>query len=333
MKLGYYLKDKAYAIIISFISLILIIFLLIFLDAHILLIYSIPIIYIITLLLILIKDFIVKKNFYYDMTKKLDNLDKKYLITELINNVPFIEGEIFINYLYEIDKNYLEDLNKYKITNKEFREYIELWCHEIKTPIATSKIIIDNNANKTTNSILEEVEKINSLIEQVLFYARSDSVEKDYIITKTDLKNVIENVIKKNKKILINKKIKINIVGNGIVKSDTKWLEFIIDQIITNSIKYVLNDPVIDINIKQNKNNVILTIKDNGIGIRSDEVNRVFDKGFTGSNGRNYKASTGIGLYLVKKLCDKLNHNISISSNEGEYTKVSIVFPLNDMTN
>lgn len=332
MKLGTYLKDKGYAIIISFIGLILIIFLLVFLEAHILLIYSIPILYVAVLLLILLKDFNVKRVFFNETNNKLNNLDKKYLITEIINNASFVEGELFLNYLYEINKNYIEDLNKYKLTNKEFREYIELWCHEVKTPIATSKMIIDNNKNKTTENILEEVDRINTLIEQILFYARSDSVEEDYIISKVNLRDTIEIVIKKNKKALINNKVKININGSAIVESDTKWLEFIIDQIIVNSIKYIKNDPKIDIDIKELKNNVILTIKDNGIGIKSDEIDRVFDKGFTGSNGRIYKASTGMGLYLTKKLCDRLGHSITISSRENEYTKLNVVFPLSDMT-
>lgn len=333
MKLIDYVKDKILEIMITVLGFILILFLLIFLNAHILLVISLPIIYMAVLILIFINNYIKRKTFYKNMNNKLQELDKKYLITEIINNSSFIDANIFLNYLYDIDKCYMEEINKYKISNQEFREYIELWCHEIKTPIATSNMIIDNNKSVVTNEIKEEINKIDAFIEQVLFYARSGNVEKDYIISKINLKSVIEDIIKKNKKTLISNKIKISINGELYVESDIKWLDFIINQILINSIKYKKdNNSEIKIEMVQNKNNVILSITDNGIGIKPDEIDRVFDKGFTGTNGRINKKSTGIGLYLVKKMCDKLGHNITIESVENKYTNVIIVFPLSNLT-
>lgn len=334
MRLTDYIKDKFINIFTVFIGLLLILFLLVFLDAHILLKISIPMIYVILYLLIFLNDCQKRYRFYKNMSKKLDNLDKKYLITEIIKDASFIDGNIFLDYLYEIDKCYIEDINKYKISNKEFREYIELWCHEIKTPIATSKMIIDNNKNNVTSSILEETEKIESFVEQVLYYSRSETVEKDYIVTKLKLRRIIDNVIKKNKKDLISNKIKVDINDiDVIVDSDSKWLEYILNQIIVNSIKYKKDkNSYIKIYSKDNDNNVILYIEDNGIGISNDEVDRVFDKGFTGRNGRIKYVSTGMGLYLCKKLCDRLGHNINITSKEGVNTVVSIIFPKNSLT-
>ena len=166
-----------------------------------------------------------------------------------------------------------------------------------------------------------------------MYYVRSNKVEKDYIIKKTNLRKVIDNVITKNKKDLINKKIKIDIKVKDYVYSDSKWLEFIINQIIINSIKYTKENPEIIIKQIKTKENVILSIKDNGIGIKKEEQNKVFNKGFTGTNGRKNNNSTGIGLYLVKKLTEKLGHNIKIISKENIGTEVQIIFPVNSLTN
>ncbi len=335
MKFIEYLKDKFLSVFISFLSIVLILFLLLFLNAHILLIVFIPVILFTVYLILFIYNYARKRDFYNSLKISLDKLDKKYLITEILKKPDFLDGEILLDSLYEIDRSYIEELEKYKYNAKELKEYIELWCHEIKTPIATSKLIMDNNKSEVTESILEEIEKIESHVEQVLYYARSENVEKDYIIKQVDLKNIIQDVLRQNKKSLIKKKIKINIFLNSVlVESDSKWLEFIINQIISNSIKYSKEKGcIIDINYKLNKNNTILTIKDNGIGINSSDINKVFDKGFTGSNGRSKYSSTGIGLYLCKKLCDKLGHNLFISSKLNKETIVTIVFPNSSLMN
>lgn len=332
MKIIDYLKDKIVSIIVFIISILLVLLMLNISKVSTFIIYLIIIILSLNYIFIIIYDFIIRKNFYDNFKKTLDNLDKKYLITEMINNTVFIDSKKILEYLYEIDKSMHEEVNNYKYNVNEFKEYIELWCHEIKTPIATSKLIIDNNKNDITLSILEEINRIELYVEQVLFYSRSDVVDKDYIITNIKLKDVIDNVVKRNRKDLINKKIKINIKCDSFVDSDTKWLEFILNQIITNSIKYLKNKSAyISIETIENKNNVILNIMDNGIGINSDDINKVFNKGFTGNNGRKYN-STGMGLFLCKKLCDKLGHNICIKSKENIGTTVSIIFPKSSLT-
>ena len=332
MKILDYLKDKLLSIIIFIISLLLVLLMLNISKVNEYIVILIIIILILNYIIVNVYDYLKRKSFYNNFKKTLDGLDKKYLITEMIKNDNFSDSKLLLEYLYEIDKSMHEEVNNYKYNVNEFKEYIELWCHEIKTPIATSKLIIDNNSNKTTQSILEEINKIELFVEQVLFYSRSDVVDKDYIIINLYLKEVIDNVIKRNRKDLINKKIKININCNSFVDSDSKWLEFIINQIVTNSIKYSKNkDAYIKIESIENKNNVILNISDNGIGINAEDVNKVFNKGFTGTNGRKYN-STGMGLFLCKKLCDKLEHNISIKSKENIGTTISIIFPKSSLT-
>ncbi len=278
----------------------------------------------------IIIEYFKRKKFYDNLLKMLEELDEKYLITEIIKTPNFLEGQIFKNSLEQIDKSMLENVNKYKYMTEDYKEYIELWIHEIKIPISASKMVIENNKNAITKSIDEELDKVENYIEQALFYARSNTVEKDYYIRKVFLKEIVTESIKKNKSSLIQEKISIDIHDLDIeVNTDNKWIVFILNQIIQNSIKYRKKEnSVIEIYANQGKENVILYIKDNGIGIKQGEITRVFEKGFTGTNGRlSNKKSTGIGLYLCKKLCNKLGIGIELNSVQNEGTEVKLVFP------
>ena len=195
-------------------------------------------------------------------------------------------------------------------------------------------MVIENNKNEVTKSIEQELEKIENYIEQALFYARSNTVEKDYYIKKTRLQEIVNDSIKKNKNLLIPEKTILNLHDLDYeVNTDSKWVSFIINQILQNSVKYKKQNHNLELEMsaKQGKQNIILTLKDNGIGIKKGEITRVFEKGFTGTNGRKIgKKSTGIGLYLCKKLCDKLGLGLELNSVEGEGTEVRIVFPMGD---
>ena len=278
----------------------------------------------------IIIEYFKRKKFYDNLLKMLEELDEKYLITEIIKTPNFLEGQILKNSLEQIDKSMLENVNKYKYMTEDYKEYIELWIHEIKIPISASKMVIENNKNAITKSIDEELDKVENYIEQALFYARSNTVEKDYYIRKVVLKEIVNESIKKNKSSLIQEKISIDIHDLEIeVNTDNKWIVFILNQIIQNSIKYRKKEnSVMEIYANQGKENVILYIKDNGIGIKQGEITRVFEKGFTGTNGRlSNKKSTGIGLYLCKKLCNKLGIGIELNSVQNEGTEVKLVFP------
>lgn len=275
-------------------------------------------------------EYFKKKKFYDNLSNMLEELEEEYLITEIINTPDFLEGKLLKNTIETIDKSMLENVNKYKYMTEDYKEYIELWIHEIKIPIAASKMVIENNKNEVTKSIDEELDKVENYIEQALFYARSNTVEKDYYIRKVVLKEIVNESIKKNKSSLIQEKISIDIHDLDIeVNTDNKWIVFILNQIIQNSIKYRRKEnSAIEIYANQGKENVILYIKDNGIGIKQGEITRVFEKGFTGTNGRlSNKKSTGIGLYLCKKLCNKLGIGIELNSVQNEETEVRLVFP------
>ena len=330
MKFRKFIKDKLLTTFLIIFSLLTIeIFLLaypvgIFIKAY------IPIAILTMYFIGILIEFFIKNNYYTKLQNILDGLDEKYLITEIIDNPNFIEGKILKEILTQTDKSMVENVNKYRYIQEDYKEYIELWIHEIKIPISASKMVIENNKNDVTKSIDEELDKVENYIEQALFYARSNTVEKDYYIKKVDLKEIVNESIKKNKNILIQEKVTINIHDVNIdVFTDSKWTIFILNQIIQNSIKYKGTKQLeLELFAKNNTENVTLCVKDNGIGIRKSEITRVFEKGFTGTNGRlANKKSTGIGLYLCKKLCDKLGIAIELNSMQNEGTEVRLIFP------
>lgn len=285
------------------------------------------------LLTYIIVEFVKQKTFYDELNELMASLDQKYLLSEIMREPEFIEGKMVYELLKQANKDMHEHVKKYRDMQRDYREYIDTWVHEIKTPIASTRLMIENNQNDITRSIHDEMKKIEEYIEQVLYYSRSNDVSKDYIIKEISLESLVKNVIKKNARDFINKGISVDIEKvNATVYSDVKWLEFILNQVIGNAIKYIKDsNGKVTISTSKNENNIVLTVEDNGIGIVENDLNRVFEKGFTGENGRKYGKSTGIGLYLCKKLATQLGLGITLTSEAGEGTKVNITFPLGNM--
>ena len=193
--------------------------------------------------------------------------------------------------------------------------------------------LIEEGIKLLQNSIDIKTEKLDNYIDQILYYVRSENAEKDYIIKETSLNDIIKNVALKNKDDLLENNVDLIVdVSDEKVLTDSKWLEFILNQIINNSIKYKRDNigSYIKIKVCENTNSVKLFIEDNGIGISKNDLPQVFDKWFTGENGREKSKSTGMGLYIAKKLCVKLGHRIEIESEAGSFTRVVITFGKND---
>lgn len=284
--------------------------------------------------ILLTANYLKKAEFYNSVIESLENLDKQYLLTETIDYPDFLEGKIVYEALNNIKGDMHNHIKYYEDKQMGYREYIEMWIHEIKTPIASSKLIIDNNKNEVTKNIEKEINQIESFIEQVLYYSRSNDTSKDYIIKELNLSSAIKEVIKRNSKDFIYKNIKLNIRDiDCIVYTDIKWIEFILNQILSNAIKYSKSkDGKVDIYCERHENSIVLSIEDNGIGIPTEDIDNIFEKGFTGTNGRKYGKSTGMGLYICKKLVNKLGLGINLTSKENIGTKVNIVFPLGKIT-
>lgn len=280
----------------------------------------------------LLTEYLRKKKFYNEMYNILEGLDQKYLLTEMKLNPNFAEGEILMDVMYEVDRSMKERLNEIEQSYVEFKEYLEMWIHQIKIPISAIKLM-NYNGNIDVAKQLVQINRMNDYVEQILYYARADAPEKDYILKKCNLEGIINNVLLQQKELLLGSRIKVqkNNTDKDVV-TDGKWITFMLGQIINNSVKYMdkNKESYISFEVVEAKDKTILTIKDNGIGITMKDVPRVFERSFTGENGRKNNVSTGMGLYICKRLCDKLGHEIDISSVDGEGTSVSISFGKND---
>lgn len=275
---------------------------------------------------ILIIEYRKKNRFYKNLKTYTDVMADKLYVSEVMRQPKFQEGMIVYEALRLISKNYLDIVNQMKYEQNEFREYIEIWIHQVKTPIAGSHLIIENNRNEVTIGIEEEINKIDWFVEQALYYARSTAVEKDYLIRSINLQEIVYASVKKYKASFIYRYIKVNLHDlDTSVLSDKKWIQFIVDQIVDNAIKYVNDYGCIEIYTETSENKIDLYICDDGIGIDPSDIVRVFERGYTGKSGRSNQKATGMGLYLCKKICDSLYVGIQIYMNEK--TVVRITFP------
>ncbi len=334
MSIGEFIKDKIFIIACNMLMFIILTAIMLASNVNLIIIVFVFCIWFFPLISYMALEFIKHKNYYDEINSILEKLDKKYLLPEMLKEANFLQGEKLNSVLKEITRDMHENVKYYKDMQGDYREYIEAWVHEIKTPIASSKLIITNNQNEVTNKIDFQVDRIEGFVEQVLYYSRSNNVSKDYIIKQINLDTAVRNVVKRNYRDFIHKKIKLDIKEiNEVVYTDGKWIEFIINQIIGNSIKYCSSkESIINISSVKKANSVMLTIEDNGVGIIDKDINRVFEKGFTGENGRRFSKSTGMGLYLCEKLCSKLGLKISLDSEVNKGTKVKLIFPLSGMT-
>lgn len=332
MKFGSFLKDRLYSIIIALFCYFIILLVLLAYKSDKAIVIAITIILLVTYILLFLTDFFRKQKFYTDLLTNIENLDKAYLVLETLNRPEFYEGELLCQALYEIDKSMNENVRIEKEQLLDNKEYIEMWIHEVKRPLASLVLTLNNQKNildRKTKNILKRLE---DYVDQVLYYVRSENAEKDYFIKEVDLSKAIKNVGIKNMDDLLDNKVEFIVdKTNYKVFTDSKWLEFILNQIINNSIKYKRNidNSYIKIYVKDNLDTTVLIIEDNGIGIKSSDIRQVFDKTFTGTNGREKTTSTGMGLYIAKNLCKKLGHKIEIESKENEYTRVFITFAKN----
>ena len=327
MKLRDYLKDKIIIIILVILTYFIILSFMIGFKIVDEFRWCFTILYSLLFIIIFLYDFFRKYFYYKDILSKLELLDEKYLICEMISKPNFLDGEIFYQMLYEINKSMNENIRDYREKINDFKEYVELWIHEVKIPL--SALILYTHNKKIDKALVKEINRVDNYLEQILYYIRVENTEADYIIKEVDLNKVIRDVMLKNKDILLERKIEITSdVRDSKVLTDYKWLEFMINQIISNSMKYMrdIENKKIEIRAYKKDNCVVLEILDNGMGIPKSDLSRVFNKTFTGQNGRKVPGSTGMGLYIVSNLCKKLGHKLEIESNEGEYTKVKFIF-------
>ncbi|MEC2076227.1 sensor histidine kinase [Metabacillus fastidiosus] len=254
------------------------------------------------------------------------------------NNGVFIGGGMgdpvtYEQYLYEqffqlINQTHQEKMLSVIKDKQDALEFITSWFHEIKTPISVSRLIIGKSPQiEEMKSIDEEIDHIETYVEQALYFVRADDFNNDYFVLQVSLDQLVNSVIKQHMKVFIRKKIRLDLqVERRKVVTDKKWLAYILSQIISNALKYTTDRGIVTISAEEDEKEIRLIISDNGIGIEQADLTKVFEKGFTGMNGRIYGKSTGMGLYLANKLANKLGHKLTIASKEKEYTAITIHF-------
>lgn len=327
MKLGDYIREKSGWLICILFQLLLVILLGMAIQVNKAYIISVVFLEVFVVVFAIGADFRKKSIFYNDMLDKLDGLDKKYLITEMIKKPGFLEGDLFCDAMYETNKAMNERVVGMENSVQEFKEYIEMWIHEIKLPISALSLM---NYNKHTDSqgYRRQVGKISNYVEQILYYTRADAPQKDFLIKKCHVEQLVNSVLQANKDLLIGEKFTIEKENTDVfIMSDAKWLQFMLGQIVSNSIKYRGNKPgYLKFSAAEDKECVMLSVEDHGIGVKAGDLERVFEKTFTGENGRKIPSSTGMGLYICRKMCRKIGHEIWMESEEGKFTRVVLRF-------
>ena len=275
-----------------------------------------------------------RNRYFTELRKRVSALNQPWLISEVLPVSFHLEDREYQKVIRNIGATAIEQIHKIEDEQKEYEEYIENWIHEVKTPITLLYLMINNNVIDVSvkKEIIMELKRIENDVESALYYARLGTAYKDYLIQKISLSKLITDAINNNRVLLMSNgfTIKFLCAEHIIIYSDHKWILFMLNQVILNAVKYSAGkQPKITLEVMEKDTTVELQINDNGIGICSEDLPRVFEKGYTGKNGHNNSSSTGIGLYLVKKMCEKLDVEVMADSVENKYTTITFRFKKN----
>lgn len=279
-------------------------------------------------LLELLIDFWRTKKRLNELQAIMSELDQRYLFFECAPKPHDLYERKLFDLMRLSGKSMIEAVSDAQAAEREYREYIEQWVHEIKTPITAAKLICQNIDSDTRRKLSQELAQIDAHVERALFYARTENPEKDFIISKSELSTICGRAIQSHRTLLIQNGVRVETEHlDEIVYTDGKWVTFMLGQLLQNAARYRSVEPVITLSGERLGRKVLLVVQDNGIGIPAHELPRVFDRGFTGKNGRDRGGSTGMGLYLCKRLADALEIGLQIQSTEGKGTCVTLTFP------
>lgn len=273
-------------------------------------------------------DFLQQRARLLELKSILDGLDRKYLFTEC---VPLPRG-LYERRLFDLTRRAGRDMtgavSDAQASQREYREYVERWVHEIKAPITAARLICRELDGDTRRKLTTELSQIEAHVERALFYARAENPEQDCLFRQVELGKIAAQAIENHRSLLIQNGVRLEMENmNCAVYTDEKWVVFILGQLLQNAARYRGPEPVITLSAKPLGRQTQLIVHDNGIGIPAHELPRVFERGFTGSNGRIRGGSTGMGLYLCRKLAVFLELGLDITSTEGNGTVVTLTFP------
>ncbi len=275
-----------------------------------------------------LSDFLRQRARLRELESILEGLDQKYLFAECVPTPRSLYERRLFELTRRAGRAMTGAVSDARAAQREYREYVEGWVHEIKTPITAARLICQKLDGDTRRRLICELDQVQAHVERALFYARAESPERDCVIRQTQLSQLVAQAVGEHRALLIQSGVRVETDGlDRSVYTDGKWAAFILGQLLQNAARYRGPEPVVTISARPLGRQVQLTVADNGLGIPAQELPRVFDRGFTGSNGRARGGSTGIGLYLCKKLAVFLELGLEISSEEGRGTTVTLTFP------
>lgn len=270
--------------------------------------------------------------FFRELEGLIDSSIRAYQALSLVDEPTFLEGREAYAALDALSHQAADEISALREDVGSYREYVELWVHEIKTPIAAAKLMLASMHGEQAAKLKGEIERIEGQVESTLYYARSSSLSNDYFIREVALAGVAQDACKRNAHSLIERAAtpRIDVDPALSVLADATWLGFVVSQVVVNAAKYGAREIRFTAEVRDagtSAERTVLEIADDGCGIAEADVPRVFDRGFTGSNGRTTGSSTGMGLYLAATLCERMGLAIALASQEGRGTRVMIAFP------
>ncbi|MCI8304230.1 MAG: HAMP domain-containing histidine kinase [Lawsonibacter sp.] len=273
-------------------------------------------------------DFFRQRARLQELEAILDGLDQKHLFAECLPPARALYERRLFRLTRRAGQAMAETVSNAQAAQREYREYVEQWVHEVKAPLTAARLICQNLDGETRRRLTGELARIEEHVERALFYARAESPERDCVIRQTRLEEIVTQAVGNHKALLIQSGVQVETQGlDRSVYTDGKWAAFILGQLLQNAARYRGETPTVTFTARSLGQQVQLIVRDNGIGIPACELPRVFDRGFTGSNGRSRGGSTGMGLYLCRKLAGFLELGLDISSQEGDGTTVTLTFP------
>ena len=275
-----------------------------------------------------LSDFLSQRARLRELESILDSLDRKYLFTECAPPPKNLYERRLFDLTRQAGRDMTGAVSDAEASQREYRDYVEQWVHEIKAPITAARLTCRDLDGETRRKLTAELAQIEAHVERALFYARAENPEQDCLFRQADLGKIAAQAIENHRSLLIQNGVRVETEGLDCkIYTDEKWAVFILGQLFQNAARYRGPEPVITLSAKPLGRQTQLIVHDNGIGIPAHELPRVFDRGFTGSNGRACGGSTGMGLYLCRKLASFLDLELRIVSQEGAGTTVILTFP------
>lgn len=280
----------------------------------------------------LILQYRQKRGFYQELSETLAGLENPSFLPEMLEKPRFLEGQIAYQALERIATLSDKEVAVYRDDLESHRQFVELWIHEAKTPLAAARLTASKVHGTESDMLRRELERIEAAVERSLYYARATSPTIDYELKEVSLASLVKTAVRKNANLLMEHGVtpSVNIDPDVMVVADGSWVTFILGQLISNSAKYGASTLTFTCDLLEMdtpRGRTVLVMEDDGCGIPSKDMSRVFERAFVGENGRSQSAATGMGLYFVALLAHKLGIAVDLYSTEGHGTKALLTFP------